>query len=153
MIFWKMYKWWHLVLKLICAGKGTNNLVEADHVLKVNLVQLPEVLELDSDDKETMRGLVQKAEEKDLNVVRHDENFSLINAILTCCVVEHIRRWCNVNLLFHFMSGFEDMHWWIFSLDLFWMIDEIFGWDRLGIVDKYKACEYFWVRNSLYWYL
>ena len=56
------------MLKLIKAGKGSNNLVEAHCGLKVNLAQLLEVPELDSDDKETVHGLVKKAEEEDTAV-------------------------------------------------------------------------------------
>ena len=65
-IFSKVYQRWRLVLKLIKAGRGTNNLVEAHRGLKINLAQLPEVPDLDSDDEETVRGLVQKAEDEDI---------------------------------------------------------------------------------------
>ena len=63
-IFAKVYERWKLVLKLIRAGRGTNNLVEAHCGLKVNLAQLPTVPELDSDDEETVRDLVKKAEDE-----------------------------------------------------------------------------------------
>ena len=53
-------------MKLIIAGRGSNNLVESSRGLKVNLANLPSVPDLDSDDEETVRGLIQKAEDEDV---------------------------------------------------------------------------------------
>ena len=58
------------MLKLIRAGEGTNNLVEAHRSLKVNLAQLPTVPELDSDDEETVRELVRKAEDEHVDQLK-----------------------------------------------------------------------------------
>ena len=62
----KAHEQWKLVLKLIIAGRGSNNLVESSRGLKVNLANLPSVPDLDSDDEETVRGLIQKAEDEDV---------------------------------------------------------------------------------------
>ena len=49
----KIHERWKLVLKLIVAGKGTNNLVEKHRGLKGNLVEMPSVP--DSDDDEVVQ--------------------------------------------------------------------------------------------------
>ena len=71
-----VHKRWKLVLELIIAGKGSNNLVESARGLKVNLASLPQVSDLDSDDDDVVRDLIKKAEDE------HDAT-STINTSIT----------------------------------------------------------------------
>ena len=64
----KVHERWKLVLKLILARKGSNNLVESHRGLKANIADLTSVPDLDSDDEETVRNLIEKAEEEDKNI-------------------------------------------------------------------------------------
>ena len=61
-----MFKRWKLVLKLIHSGKGSNDLVESHlNIKKANFAQLltvPKTKKNNSDDEETVRDMVKKAE-------------------------------------------------------------------------------------------
>ena len=65
MVLTRVYERWKLVLRLIIAGKGTNNLVESHRGLRANLVSLPTLPEADSDDDDVILDLIKKAEDED----------------------------------------------------------------------------------------
>ena len=65
MVLTRVYERWKLVLRLIIAGKGTNNLVESHRSLRANLVSLPTLPEADSDDDDVILDLIKKAEDED----------------------------------------------------------------------------------------
>ena len=64
----KVHERWKVVLELILAGKGSNNLVESHRGLKSNLADLPSVPDLDSDDDEVIEKLIKKAEDDDMEM-------------------------------------------------------------------------------------
>ena len=64
-IFDRIHERWKLGLKLIIAGKGSNNLVEACRGLKANFATLPTVPEDDSDCECTIKELIKKAKDDD----------------------------------------------------------------------------------------
>ena len=64
-ILTKVYKDWKLVLKLVQAGNGSNNLVEPQCGLKMNLTQLSMVPENNLDNEQTLRYSEKKEEDKD----------------------------------------------------------------------------------------
>ena len=67
----KVHDRWKLVLKLILAGKGKNDLVEKCRGLKVDLDDLPSVP--DSDDEEAVKAMIKGAEDDSECVTPDDE--------------------------------------------------------------------------------
>ena len=58
---------WKLVLELIIAGKGSNNLVKKHRGLKSKLHDLPDVP--DSDDEVVVEEMLKKAEHEDVELI------------------------------------------------------------------------------------
>ena len=67
-VFEKVYERWKLVLHLIVAGKGTNDLVEDHRGLKKDISNLPSVVaDEDDEDEDQELQLARMMEEMDIN--------------------------------------------------------------------------------------